>query len=333
MEQTENIQTPISPDNNVQNPHFSTKKLMIGIVLVLVLATVFVLGMGYESKSNRVNIIEKKPVKTVETVNNDMEGWNIYKDDKYKFQTKYNPQSTPVINPLNKNTSLKLISFGTNFLTAANGYEIRIGKKHFFGDSELKSEMLNNFNTERIDSTTHVNINGISWTKLNFRIFMSTDYVSLTSAMVNINENGFTITASSSEIDKILSTFEFFLNDKEVTINFNNPNFPDSIVPEDMQLAIKQAVEKRPVNIFPNSSVFNITSSRIEGDWALFSIAAFDGPCTEQYGAGECGTMLLVMKDLGMWKAAIRGTKQFAEILNKAPESFISSEAKTDLVY
>ncbi len=75
MEQTENIQTPISPGNNVRNSHFSTKKLIIGVVLILVLATVFVLGMGYESKSNRVGIVEKPPVKTVV---DDMNGWKTY---------------------------------------------------------------------------------------------------------------------------------------------------------------------------------------------------------------------------------------------------------------
>ena len=55
MEQTENIQTPISPVNNLQNPHFATKKLLIGIVLILVLATVFVLGINYKTNEVKFN--------------------------------------------------------------------------------------------------------------------------------------------------------------------------------------------------------------------------------------------------------------------------------------
>ena len=55
MEQTENTQIPISPVNNVQNQHFTTKKLLIGIVLILGLATVLVLGINYKTSKIKLN--------------------------------------------------------------------------------------------------------------------------------------------------------------------------------------------------------------------------------------------------------------------------------------
>ncbi len=85
MEQTENIQTPISPVNNVQNPHFSTKKLMIGIGFILALATVFVLGRY----SNGSIVKTENTTSTIVTPNDGMSGWKSYNNVEYGVSFKY----------------------------------------------------------------------------------------------------------------------------------------------------------------------------------------------------------------------------------------------------
>lgn len=91
MEQTENIQPPISEINNdssiVKQPNITKIKLFLVLISVFVLATVLVVFTGVGGG------------KTVEVVNapatnivvDDMSGWKTYTNDEYGFSFKYPP--------------------------------------------------------------------------------------------------------------------------------------------------------------------------------------------------------------------------------------------------
>ncbi len=94
--------------------------------------------------------------------------------------------------------------------------------------------------------------------------------------------------------------------------------------------AIAAALERRPPDLLDGTR-FALTSARIEGDWALVSIASLDGPNsdTRHVGTGGSGGLVIAVRNRdGFWQAALQSTDEFSTSLGRAPDQFIHPDAK-----
>ncbi|MBI4136628.1 hypothetical protein HY469_01045 [Candidatus Roizmanbacteria bacterium] len=175
---------------------------------------------------------------TTETQTDDLSNWEIYRNEEYGFETKYNPKSTPNetlgTGEVGQFSYLLTVKFGTNPLKFPNGYELRINKQRPL--EEYRLELIGHV-TDAIDSEEEISINDNNWTKLNYTIFLTTDYVLVTTAITNHNGYSYAVTSSSQDIDQILSTFKF-LDEDETTVPTT------TLSPQDLT---------KPENLCPNS--------------------------------------------------------------------------------
>jgi len=139
----------------------------------------------------------------------DISEWKTYRNEEYRFETKYDPVSSPELvegtETVGQFSYLLLVRFGTVPLKSPHGYSVDISKK----DLESYRTDLLGHTTDKIDSEEEVIINGNKWTKLNYQIFITTVYAPITTTVVNHGGYSYAITASSLDIDQILSTFQF----------------------------------------------------------------------------------------------------------------------------
>ena len=143
------------------------------------------------------------------------DSWKTYSNSQYRFEVKYDPQSPPQENTSNETagqfTYQLLVNFGTNPIKFPHGYILRITSQSL---EDYKTELIGH-NTDKIDSQVNYTINGNTWTKLNYQIFLTTDYVPITTAIINHSNLSYSITAGSEDINQILSSFRF-LNEENI---------------------------------------------------------------------------------------------------------------------
>ena len=141
---------------------------------------------------------------------NSMDNWQTYSNEEFGFEVKYYSESEPqenIGNEINGQfTYLLLVRFGTNPIKSTYGYELRVNKRQSL--NSYREELVGHI-TDKIDSEEQIVINDNTWTKINYQIFLTTDYVPVT--MVITNHGGYTyaITSSAVDTDQILSTFRF----------------------------------------------------------------------------------------------------------------------------
>jgi hypothetical protein len=114
----------------------------------------------------------------------------------------------------------------------------------------------------------------------------------------------------------------------EGTINIDNSYVS---VPEFLVSAIADALGRRPADLLKGTQ-FALTSARLEGSWALVSIASLDGPNSDAryVGAGSSGGLAIATRNGdGSWQAALQGTDEFSPLLDRAPARFVSPGAQT----
>ncbi|KKQ84423.1 MAG: hypothetical protein UT08_C0018G0029 [Candidatus Woesebacteria bacterium GW2011_GWB1_38_8] len=164
-------------------------------------------GSGWYS-SKEIAAIEESNNVNAPTINTP--SWEVYRNEEYGFEITYYSESGPNEQVGNEEagqfTYLLSINFGNVPLHSQHGYNLQVNKKDSIED--YRSELVGHI-TDKIESEETSLMNGITWTKLNYRIFLTSDYVSLTTAFVNHDKYGYAITSPASEIDQILSTFKF----------------------------------------------------------------------------------------------------------------------------
>lgn len=133
--------------------------------------------------------------------------------EEYGFKTKHNPWSEPSeiegTDEVGIHTYLHLVRFGAVPLKSPGGYEIKVTRHR--SPEDFRSELIGHV-ADAIDSEEQLTTNGINWTKLNYKVFLVAQEVSVTMAITSHGDYGFAVTAFTGEIDQILSTFRFLNN-------------------------------------------------------------------------------------------------------------------------
>ncbi len=144
----------------------------------------------------------------------DKSDWKTYTNEKYGFETQHYPQSSPKEYAGDEETGqftyLLLIKFGTVPIKSQYGYSLEINNGKTIDD--YRTELVGHI-TDKVDSEEKITINDNTWTKINYQIFLTTDYVPITTAFINHAGYGYAITSPTDDIDQILSTFKFLENE------------------------------------------------------------------------------------------------------------------------
>ncbi len=191
------------------------KCLLCGIVAIAVLLLVATLTffLGKQFGLKQVPLCSPCPVCEQPSKSDQTANWKTYINKKYGFETKYNPDNKATEGSgggetVGQFTYLLTVTFssgGSNPWHSQNGYEVEINKKSL---TDYRTEIVGHV-ADKIDSEQAITTNGNIWTKIDYKIFVATDYIPMTKAVINHDGYGYAVTAVALDIDQILSTFRF----------------------------------------------------------------------------------------------------------------------------
>jgi len=133
---------------------------------------------------------------------NNTSTWKTYTNTNFGFSVKYNP----VFNPdevTGSGQQLVSINFG---LMKNNGFNIEISTGDIVG--YYRNQIIDHV-SEKIDKEERISVDGVSATKLTYKQVIVIEKFDVSKVIVNKNNHDYIITALSSDIDQILSTFKF----------------------------------------------------------------------------------------------------------------------------
>ena len=142
----------------------------------------------------------------------DTSDWKTYRNEEFGFKSMFHPDLYPTeiegSDDVGQFTYLFLARFGSdshNPLQNPFGYSISIKQQ---GVEDIRLALIGH-STDRIDSEEILIINGNEWVLLNFQLFVTTEEIPVTSAIIQKDRISYEVTAKRSEIYQVLSTFEF----------------------------------------------------------------------------------------------------------------------------
>jgi len=221
-------QQPVLPSEPIIPPAThkpEVKNSLVLIMSILLIVTVAIAGLFYfqiQKLSKELSKYQIQPSSTPTATADPTADWKTYTNDEYRIEIKYYPESTPYELVGNTETGqftyLYQVNFGMNPLKSIYGYSLVIRQKQTI--ENYRTELIGHI-TDKIDSEEDTTINGNTWKKINYQMFLTTDYVPMTMAYINHSKYDFVVTASALDIDQILSTFKFLettsQNDKNLT--------------------------------------------------------------------------------------------------------------------
>lgn len=137
------------------------------------------------------------PVETVDPTAN----WKTYINNEFYFSIKYDPSFSP--NQIAESVQqLALISFGS---MKNNGFEIEIST----GDNidYYKNRIIDQ--GEKINKEEKITVDGVPATKLTYKQVIVINKFDVSKVIITKNNRDYIITALTSDVDQILSTFKF----------------------------------------------------------------------------------------------------------------------------
>ena len=201
----------VNPQSNTTTPN---------VICYFLNSSTYTLVINAVTNGNRLiinQILNTLTINDPSTVfSNTTDNWNTYTNSKNNFSVKYDPVSEPkeqsgyeLPNSTTNDgqfTEILKINFGTNPLKFPNGFEVRIKKPVSL--DYIREELVGH-TTDTIDSVSKVTYNNIQWNILRYKVFITTDYAQVVTAITNTDKYAYLITTASADIDKILSTFNF----------------------------------------------------------------------------------------------------------------------------
>lgn len=200
---------PITPSPPVElSPASPPKKpcckpiiwLGIGVIIIVLI------GGGLVFSKGKLNISPPNPspvsLASVIPTPDLAAGWKTYINNNFGFSVKYDPAFIPD-ETVGSGQQLALITFST---MKNHGFDIDIST----GDSidYYKNQIIDHV-TNKIDKEETISVDGVPAIKLTWKQIIVIDSIDVSRTIVNKNNRDYIITALSTDIDQILSTFKF----------------------------------------------------------------------------------------------------------------------------
>lgn len=171
-------------------------------MILLVLGLLVVVGLGGFVAGLRLSSPAPAPIVTITPTPDSTSTLETYTNSDLGFSIKYNSTFSPV-ETFGDGQQLALIVFGS---TDDNGFNVEVSTGDNIG--YYKNRIIGHM-ADQIDKEEPILVDGVGATKFTFSQVTPSKEVDVSMVVVNKNDRDYIITALSTEINQILSTFKF----------------------------------------------------------------------------------------------------------------------------